>query len=613
MAHTGAGRSFWAFLSYSHRDSEWAKKFHTALETYRVPRRLVGTKSFFGTPVPRRIFPVFRDEDELPTSANLGTNLYEALEASHTLVVLCSPHSAKSHWVNEEIIHFKKLGRAERVMAVILDGEPNAEDDTGTGRPECFPRALRRHVSDDGTISDERVEPLAADVRPGALPWKLAKLKIISGIIGVAFDDLRQRDQERARLGMILLATKACIIVAAFIAMALHMKDSHRRALISTALSTAARHLSERHLLHAGVELAKAATLGEPTVSLTPQLQSVARALVPQVDVIPSASRTIESAAFSPDGRYLAVTGADGRLSVWDLRPSGSVLATRLYTGNRAGSQVTFHPSGTQVAASIWDGTVRLWSISTAAPPLKLEGHVPKVRLNDVDISRDGKWMLTGGDDTFARLWDASEWKTVGAGLSEHGDLVKSARFSTDGTLAVTSGYDGVLRVLHIPDGSKIAEISVKDQINRALITLDNRFVIAGGRTGVVWIADIAEKRLVKTIDRAHANRINDLALHPDKKCFFSAGDDGYARRWSLQDGSLLMSIEDHAPLNPDPASAAVKILAIAISRDGLLAATASDKGNVKLWNLAPPQAGSSASLLSEVEHRIKRAFSATP
>ena len=63
-----------AFISYSHSDEKWAKWLHHGLETYRMPKRLVGTVTEFG-PVPQRMTPVFRDRDELASATNLGTTL----------------------------------------------------------------------------------------------------------------------------------------------------------------------------------------------------------------------------------------------------------------------------------------------------------------------------------------------------------------------------------------------------------------------------------------------------------------------------------------------------------------------------------------------------------
>ena len=84
-----------AFLSYSHEDKTWADWLHKALERYVVPKRLVGQETIAG-PIPKRLFPIFRDREELPSSADLGSQIETALRQSLFLIVICSPHAAKS-------------------------------------------------------------------------------------------------------------------------------------------------------------------------------------------------------------------------------------------------------------------------------------------------------------------------------------------------------------------------------------------------------------------------------------------------------------------------------------------------------------------------------------
>ena len=85
---------YWAFISYSHQDSRLCEWLHRELETFRVPRRLVGRDTPVGK-TPARLFPVFRDRDELPGSSELGANLTAALQASRYLIVICSPSAAR--------------------------------------------------------------------------------------------------------------------------------------------------------------------------------------------------------------------------------------------------------------------------------------------------------------------------------------------------------------------------------------------------------------------------------------------------------------------------------------------------------------------------------------
>ena len=75
-----------AFISYSHADEKWCRWLHKSLETYKVPKRLVGQQTPFG-PVPERFAPVFRDREELATSTSLGDTLTQALEDSACQIV----------------------------------------------------------------------------------------------------------------------------------------------------------------------------------------------------------------------------------------------------------------------------------------------------------------------------------------------------------------------------------------------------------------------------------------------------------------------------------------------------------------------------------------------
>src|SRR5471030_185763 len=108
-----------AFISYSHRDKAVATRLHRTVESYRIPAKLVGTVTSVGT-VPKRLAPVFRDRDELPASADLGGELSAALRRSMFLMVICSPASSKSHWVDQEILQFKRMHGDTRVLALIV-------------------------------------------------------------------------------------------------------------------------------------------------------------------------------------------------------------------------------------------------------------------------------------------------------------------------------------------------------------------------------------------------------------------------------------------------------------------------------------------------------------
>ncbi|MBL4852171.1 MAG: TIR domain-containing protein [Gammaproteobacteria bacterium] len=182
-----------AFISYRHVDPDrkWAEWLIHALETYRVPKAL--QKVGF----PARIGKVFRDKDELPSDGSLNAQIETALKASRFLVIICSPNTPHSRWVSREIEIFKELGRADKIFPLIIDGEPD----------ESFPKVLTttKLISFDEAAANppkKDIEPIGADVRPvvGKSDKEIKKdecIRIVAGLLGCAYDDLKQRDKQR--------------------------------------------------------------------------------------------------------------------------------------------------------------------------------------------------------------------------------------------------------------------------------------------------------------------------------------------------------------------------------------------------------------------------------
>ena len=207
-----------AFISYSHKDEKWASWLHKALETFKVPKYLVGETTGMGV-VPERMGKVFRDREELSSSHSLGTELTQALKDSACQIVICSPNAAKSHWTNEEILTYKRLGRENRVFCLIVDGEPGAD------HAECFPEAVRFKMGADGVLSDESAEPIAADARPQGDGKLNAKIKLIAGMLGVGFDALKQRELQRQkkRKAVIMASSVTGMFVASALAYSVYL------------------------------------------------------------------------------------------------------------------------------------------------------------------------------------------------------------------------------------------------------------------------------------------------------------------------------------------------------------------------------------------------------
>lgn len=221
---------FWAFISYSHADARWAGWLQRALESYRVPKRLVGHETGAG-PAPRQFRPIFRDREDLAADSDLRDSVRQALEQSRFLIVVCSPDAAKSPWVEREIIQFKRLHGEDRILSVIVRGEPYAEEHPGLEAQECFPPAMRFRLGEGGELGSEPAEPIAADLRPGGDGRRGALLKLLAGMIGTGLDELIRRDSQRRHAQLITLtggALAATLVMGALTTVAIDQRNEAR-------------------------------------------------------------------------------------------------------------------------------------------------------------------------------------------------------------------------------------------------------------------------------------------------------------------------------------------------------------------------------------------------
>ncbi|HEY8586449.1 MAG TPA: TIR domain-containing protein [Rhodanobacter sp.] len=240
-----SGFRYRAFISYSHGDKAWADWLHKALETYAVPKRLVGQTNAAGV-IPRRLTPIFRDRDELASAHDLGGKVNAALAESANLIVICSPRSAASHWVQEEILAYKRLGRRERIFCLIVDGQPHASDLPGHEADECFAPPLRFQLDADGQLSSEHAEPIAADARADKDGKNNAKLKLIAGMLDVGFDALKQREMQRRNRRMAAITALALVVMTVTTVLAVVALISRHDAVIAQHKAVVAQQAAER-------------------------------------------------------------------------------------------------------------------------------------------------------------------------------------------------------------------------------------------------------------------------------------------------------------------------------------------------------------------------------
>lgn len=221
--------SYKAFITYGHADSKIASWLQKKLESYSVPRRLVGRETGCGK-IPSRLRPIFRDREELSAGSHLGDTIDTALRHSDFLVCICSPAARASQWVNREISEFRRLHGDEHIICVIVAGEPYASLRPGDEHLECFPSALGLKGTNAAADALSLFEHVAADMRPGGDGRRAAMLKVIAGLIGVRLDDLAQRDAQRRARVWAGLAAASMFLAAAMVGLALYAVDAQKEA-----------------------------------------------------------------------------------------------------------------------------------------------------------------------------------------------------------------------------------------------------------------------------------------------------------------------------------------------------------------------------------------------
>ena len=193
-------KQYYAFISYKRDDQKWAEWLQEKLEHYKLPSNLNGRDS-----LPKEIRPVFRDKSELAAGV-LADEIQKALDNSKYLIVICSPHSAKSEWVNKEVQAFIDSGRTDKIIPFIIEGVPNSNND----ETECFPKAIRELPAEDELLG-VNINEMGRDA---------AAVKVVAQMFGLRFDDLWQRHEreKKRRRNWIITASVAAFLVMVGIA-----------------------------------------------------------------------------------------------------------------------------------------------------------------------------------------------------------------------------------------------------------------------------------------------------------------------------------------------------------------------------------------------------------
>lgn len=546
---------YFAFISYKREDEEWAIWFHHELENYHLPISLNGRPD-----LPTEFRPIFRDIDELK-AGNLPEQIYNALASSSYLIVICSPNSAKSKWVNKEITDFIEIGRARgidnvrNIFPFIVEGHPHAGN-----KEECFPDALLNLQG-----KDERV---GGNVNESGRDK--AFVKILAGMLpDVDFDELwnryerdkteKERIERERKESLLRLQSKAVAEKAS----ALVEKDSYlARMLMVEALPKDLGNPDRPYTLEAERTLRKACFCdsailyghggGVTHVTYSPDGRYIACALFNSQIVIynadsgaiiqvlegASSRQTAQCVSYSPDGKLLVSSADDFTITMWDVTsgkviwtidyesvvkqvvfsPDGSCVAAVSQSGhvifydskkgkrinalgfvNKDANAVAFSPNGKLFAVAV-NGDVEIWDFSTGSIRQTIKGHVDG-GIDFIAYSPDGKQVASASNDNTVGIWDAQTGKNLHV-LKGHGSHVLSVAYSPDGKQVASASIDRLVKIWDVDTGEEIRAFKGHENVvSSVTYSPDGRRITSASWDDTVRIWDVDRIKEVHLID----------------------------------------------------------------------------------------------------------------
>jgi WD40 repeat protein len=563
---------FRAFISYSRSDRQWAKILQARLERFVLPQALRRIKA--GMRFDRRpLKPVFRDEDELVPGQDLPERIRQGLELSEYLVVVCSPRAVVSEWVGKEIRGFIALGREKNILAVVVDGEPNAERHGLSPDLECLPPELRfepilgRNEAGRTTvnISSQPVEPLWVDWRKTNHRNRPMFLRLVAALLSFSsLDDLVRKDRryQRRRAALIwsAIGVAACCILGLGISLRLQarkmaIKENEtlltlaQKAAQSGSWESSARYAllamkrTDRPLIRFDSRTAEDALMGALLSN---------RRIGPPYHVD---SGTAVKTIFAANGTVLVVASQSGIVQFLDPE-TGKPLRAPLHVEPFFG--VGISPDGSLLATSqsigialeTFKSNVWVWDIAKRTRIKTLVVEHPFV--DDLEISPDNKYIAAIGEyPDLGRIGQILDISSGNAIKPDHSSLpsVDSVAFSPDGTLVASGGLGGV-RVWNTSKWTPYSpQMKLGSNAGSKTMALagDNRTLAVGTSYGNLILWDIKGQQEVAS-DSLHGDIVR-VGFSKGARRFGAQLSNGVVRAWTGED-PLSYVIADGSDLN---------------------------------------------------------------
>jgi WD40 repeat protein/predicted Ser/Thr protein kinase len=290
--------------------------------------------------------------------------------------------------------------------------------------------------------------------------------------------------------------------------------------------------------------------------------------------------RSIASAVFSPNGRYVVTTADDNTTAVWDVATGQTVFSPAIQRED-VNLQVAFSPDNRRVLTAGHDKIGRVWNARTGravCPPLK---HILMVKR--CAFNPDGRRLLTYSCDQAGRVWDLA--------TSEAFHPFAPAGFDGFGIRSAARGgmlVRGPSNTVCITDATRSKVLTVlphEFRVTYAAFSPDDQTVItACGRPNAVsstraaiFLWDTATGRCLNRTPMETAFELNCAAFSADGTRLVTGGLDFTARVWDARDGRPLT----------DSLRQGHEVMWVGFSPDGRSILTGCWDNTARVWDVA--------------------------
>ena len=200
-----------------------------------------------------------------------------------------------------------------------------------------------------------------------------------------------------------------------------------------------------------------------------------------------------------------------------------------------------------------------------------------------LDISPDGRTILSGSDDKTLILWDIETGEMLKQ-LEGHTTWLNDAVFSPDGQLAA-SVSDEMAILWDVPTGRMIRQFDGhKENISRVAFSPDGQSMVTSGRgdDSILIHWDVVSGEIIQQFESN--SRVQGLEFTPDGSALLSTSSDGLIVLWAVETGEIIYELN----LNNENLGVPLgSVRTPAISPDGLTAVIATEDFGIFLWDLS--------------------------